>query len=113
MTTTNRAIIIGGGIGGLAAAIALKRSGLNALVVERADDLREVGAGLTLFSNAMKALDQLGLGAAIRAVSAPVEYSEIRSWRGDVITAKPFGSAGVGISALAADPKGLGSRSDY
>ena len=59
MTTTHIAVI-GGGIGGLTAAIALRRKGLDARVYERAPALREVGAGIWMPPNAMQVFDRLG-----------------------------------------------------
>src|ERR1700730_11160203 len=62
-------IIIGAGIGGLAAALALQRHGLRVSVYEQAPELREFGAGLMVTPNAMHALDFLGAGEAIAATS--------------------------------------------
>jgi len=59
-----RALIVGGGIGGLAAAIALQRVGIKATVYDKVPQITEVGAGLSLWSNAMVALRRLGLDAA-------------------------------------------------
>jgi FAD-dependent urate hydroxylase len=59
-----RALVVGGGIGGLAAAVALRRAGHDVTVYERAERLREVGAGLGISANALAALDRLGLRAA-------------------------------------------------
>ena len=59
------AVVVGGGIGGLSAAIALRRAGWNVWVLERAPNIREVGAGLTLMTNALRGLEALGLGAAV------------------------------------------------
>ncbi|MBY8870357.1 FAD-dependent monooxygenase [Micromonospora sp. PLK6-60] len=61
------AIVVGGGIGGLAAAVALHRHGWRVTVLERAAVAGEVGAGLSLMANGLRALDALGLGAAVRA----------------------------------------------
>ena len=61
-----RALVIGGGVAGLASAIALRSAGLDVLVCERAQRLEEVGAGLTLAPDAMQALELLGVAAAIR-----------------------------------------------
>lgn len=62
-----RAIVVGGGIGGLTAAIALRRIGVEVVVFERAGELREIGAGISLWVNAMKALERIGLAEAVRA----------------------------------------------
>jgi len=62
-----KAIIIGGGIGGLAAAIAMRRRGIDADEYERSPVLMEVGAGISLWPNAVKALEQLGLGEDLRS----------------------------------------------
>jgi 2-polyprenyl-6-methoxyphenol hydroxylase-like FAD-dependent oxidoreductase len=77
-----RAIIIGAGIGGLAAAIGLRRAGLDVAVYERAAALAEVGAGITLWPNAIKALRQLGLDDAIRAIGVLEGQGGIRTPRG-------------------------------
>lgn len=61
--------VVGGGIGGLATAIALHRAGLRPRVYEQAPVLGEVGAGLSVTPNAVKALEWLGLGAAVRAIA--------------------------------------------
>ena len=56
-----KVMIVGAGIGGLCAAITLQQNGLEAIVYEKAENLGEVGAGLTLWSNAIKVLRTLGL----------------------------------------------------
>ena len=56
-----KALVIGGGIGGLAAAIGLRRAGWEVEVFEAAPEMREVGAGLSIWINALKAMDRLGL----------------------------------------------------
>ncbi len=70
-----RALIIGGGIGGLAAALALHRSGWRVQVLEQAAGFAEVGAGLSIQPNALRALEALALGDQVRAravTDAPV-----------------------------------------
>jgi len=62
-------VIVGAGIGGLASALALHRAGLRPRVYEQAAVLGEVGAGLSVTPNAVKALDWLGVGAELRAVA--------------------------------------------
>ncbi|MCX4986941.1 FAD-dependent monooxygenase [Streptomyces sp. NBC_00572] len=70
----HRAVIVGAGIGGLTAAVALHRSGRQVTVLERAADLAPVGAGIGLAPNAQRALDVIGLGDRVRALAA---------WQGD------------------------------
>src|SRR5882757_5887523 len=65
------AVVVGAGIGGLAAAVALRRVGWDVTVLERSAELGEVGAGLTLWPNALRALAAIGVGEAVRAVSVP------------------------------------------
>jgi 2-polyprenyl-6-methoxyphenol hydroxylase-like FAD-dependent oxidoreductase len=61
-----RAIVVGGGIGGLATAIALDQAGWEVDVFERQEGFSEIGASLTLWPNALAALDALGVGAEVR-----------------------------------------------
>jgi 2-polyprenyl-6-methoxyphenol hydroxylase-like FAD-dependent oxidoreductase len=79
---SDRALIVGAGIGGLATAIALQRTGREVLVLERAPELWEVGAGISLWPNAVKALRRLGIGDAVEAAGAPAHDAAFRSWRG-------------------------------
>ncbi|MGW6420106.1 FAD-dependent oxidoreductase [Streptomyces sp. NPDC055055] len=69
-----RAVVVGAGIGGLTAAVALSRSGWRVTVLERAAALTPVGAGIGLAPNAQRALDVIGLGDRVRDLSA---------WQGD------------------------------
>ena len=84
-----KAIVIGAGIGGLSAAIALRRAGVEALVFERTRELKELGAGLSLTANATKALNGLGLTDALRGIGIPIGVAEIRAWRGEVLSRIP------------------------
>ncbi|MEV7086309.1 FAD-dependent monooxygenase [Streptomyces sp. NPDC093085] len=65
-----RALVIGGGIGGLTAATALHQRGWAVTVLERAPALTPVGAGIGLMPNAQRALDVLGLGDRVRELAA-------------------------------------------
>ncbi|ATL25126.1 FAD-dependent monooxygenase [Streptomyces formicae] len=65
----NTAVVVGGGIGGLAAAIGLDRVGWDVTVLERADVLEDAGAGISLAANGLRALDALGVGEAVREAS--------------------------------------------
>lgn len=70
MGRTIRVVVVGAGIGGLAAAAALRWRGFEVQVHERATGLGEVGAGLQLAPNAVKVLRALGLEQALRRVSS-------------------------------------------
>ncbi|MCH6163854.1 FAD-dependent monooxygenase [Streptomyces marispadix] len=62
----HRTLVVGGGIGGLATALGIARSGRQVHVLERADALVEIGAGLQVGPNASRALDELGILDDIR-----------------------------------------------
>src|SRR5215207_5193260 len=64
-TSALRVAIVGGGIGGIAAANALLQRGMEVYVYEQASALTEVGAGLALQPNGLRMLRRLGFGAAI------------------------------------------------
>lgn len=80
-----RALIAGAGIGGLTTAIALRQAGIEVDVFERAPALLEVGAGISLWPNAVKLLDRLGVGATLRAASATSYRGGIHDWRGRLL----------------------------
>ncbi len=74
-----RVAIIGGGIGGLTAARALCRRGIEVHIYEAAPELREIGAGVALHPNAMKVLRSLGLEDDVRAVAGRSEWALTRN----------------------------------
>ncbi len=78
MTSDQSVLIIGGGIGGLSAALALRQVGVRAQVFEQAEALKEVGAGVSLWPNAMRALAQLGLAEPVMADHQRLERIVIR-----------------------------------
>ena len=79
-------IIIGGGIGGLTAAIALKRQGFNVAVFERAKAVGDVGAGISLGITASKGLYSLGLQQEIRAASdVPLSSAAVHYQTGEIL----------------------------
>jgi salicylate hydroxylase len=61
--------IVGGGIGGLTAALSLQRAGVHVSVYERAPEFREVGAGIIISEAALRGLDFLGVCDAVRALA--------------------------------------------
>ncbi|WP_338880074.1 FAD-dependent monooxygenase [Achromobacter veterisilvae] len=73
-------LIAGAGLGGLTAALALQRRGLRVRVLEQAQVLREVGAGIQLSANANRVLYQLGLEDALMEVARPTAGKRIRLW---------------------------------
>lgn len=86
-----RALIVGGGVGGLAAAVALERAGADPQVFERAPAIREIGAGLSLWANAIRGLERIGLAAAIDSVGVAYEVGGVRTAAGATISPAAFG----------------------
>jgi len=77
MNTPNKAlpvIVAGGGIGGLAAALALVRQGFQVTVLEQAPEIGEIGAGIQLGPNAFHAFDALGVGDKARGRAVYTDY---------------------------------------
>jgi 2-polyprenyl-6-methoxyphenol hydroxylase-like FAD-dependent oxidoreductase len=77
--------IIGGGIGGVAAAVALHQVGIDSVVYERAPELREVGAGMMLWPNATRVLREMGLLENIMALGGPSTHFLVRATCGKVL----------------------------
>lgn len=87
-------LVAGGGIGGLAAALALARQGLHVKVLEQAPEIGEIGAGIQLGPNAFAAFDALGVGERARARAVYTEWMEMRDAIDEsVICSVPFGEA--------------------
>ncbi len=79
---TISAIIVGGGIGGLTAAVALRQQGIQATVIEQATQLMPLGAGLSIWTNAVRCLRQLGLADELQALGSVVTRVGIHRWDG-------------------------------
>lgn len=84
------AIVVGAGIGGLACAIALRGLGLQVRVLERAPDSTAVGAGITLWPNALAALDHLGARAAVERAGRVIAESAILEPDGTELSVAPL-----------------------
>ena len=77
--------IVGGGIGGLTAALALSESTHDITVFERSAGIREIGAGVQISPNAGRLLHSLGLGAAYSEISVHPHRVVLRRWEDDSI----------------------------
>ena len=77
--------IVGGGIGGIAAAVALHQAGLGVIVYEKALALREVGAGMMLWPNATQVLREMGLLESVLACSGPNTHFLVRDSSGTIL----------------------------
>jgi 2-polyprenyl-6-methoxyphenol hydroxylase-like FAD-dependent oxidoreductase len=84
-----KVIVLGGGIGGLTSAIALQRIGVDVDVYEQAPELREVGAGIGLALNALRALDALGLAGELQAEGVSAVQGGLRRPNGDLLVSIP------------------------
>ncbi|MER5468246.1 NAD(P)/FAD-dependent oxidoreductase [Streptomyces sp. NPDC002935] len=77
------ALVIGGGIAGPIAAMALRQAGIEATVHEAYDSTADqVGGGMTIAPNGQNALDAIGAGDLVRAIGTPVTAMGLRSWTG-------------------------------
>ena len=92
LPTGSRIAVVGAGIGGLITAIALRDRGYRVDLYEQGSAMAAIGAGVSLGANGVRLLDRLGLGAAVREISAPLPRLQIHHWRtGDAIYQHPMG----------------------
>jgi 2-polyprenyl-6-methoxyphenol hydroxylase-like FAD-dependent oxidoreductase len=99
MPPRGRALIIGGGIGGMAVANGLQRLGMDVAVFEQAPKLEAIGAAIGIQTNAIKALRHLGCADAVVAKGVEIETYEYRSWRGSPLFTLPQGDIGRRLGA--------------
>lgn len=104
MRDRKHAVVVGGGIGGLCAAIGLRRAGWRVTVVERVSGFAPVGAGISLYPNAMRSLEALGLGKEISGLASEQLGSGLRTPNGrwlcrfdDAMVPRLLGGYVVGI----------------
>ncbi|MFZ1920643.1 MAG: FAD-dependent oxidoreductase, partial [Xanthobacteraceae bacterium] len=76
-----RVVVVGGGIGGLTAALALERRGAEVIVCEQSPVHSEIGAGINLTPNAVKAFRALGIDNEVEAIGWASAFQLIRSWK--------------------------------
>jgi salicylate hydroxylase len=81
LTMDKKILIVGGGIGGLAAALSCARSGLPVQLLEQSNVFSEVGAGIQMGPNVVRVLEGWGLGAQLKAVAAFPQRLEVRNAR--------------------------------
>ena len=94
MATARTVIIAGAGIGGLTAALALAQRGFEVTLLEAADRLDEVGAGLQLSPNAARVLVALGIAERLKPHVVVPEHLAVRNARsGRLLAQGPLGAA--------------------
>ena len=100
-----RAVIVGGGIGGIAAAVALVRAGVDVRVCEQGQRLAEVGAGVSLAPNGLRMLERLGVGEGIGRLGARHVSTELKLSDGRPAWHEPhqFARAGRNVGIHRAD----------
>lgn len=87
-------IVAGAGLGGLTLALCLARAGFAVRVLEQANVLGEVGAGVQISANGARVLYHLGLAEALQAVAFKPERGEMRHWQsGETLSSRPLGQA--------------------
>ncbi|TRW83321.1 FAD-binding protein [Mycolicibacterium sp. 018/SC-01/001] len=91
---TTSVVIAGAGIGGLTAALTLHRRGLPVTVVERAQRLQPLGVGINLLPHAVRELDALGLGSALRSISIAPQAIAYFDSAGRHLFSEPRGVSG-------------------
>ena len=100
-----RAVVVGGGIGGIAAAVALAQAGIDVRVYEQARELTEVGAGVSLAPNGLRMLDRLGVGEGIGRLGARHLSTQLRHADGQPVRHEPheFAQPGRNVGIHRAD----------
>jgi 2-polyprenyl-6-methoxyphenol hydroxylase-like FAD-dependent oxidoreductase len=90
MSKGPRVAIVGGGIGGLTAAVAMHGRGIDVKVYEQSLQITEIGAGVSLSPNAIKALRALGLAVPIAEIGFESDHQLVRTWNTGDIVSKVF-----------------------
>ena len=92
MTDARKALIVGAGIGGLTAALAMREGDMDVTVFEQAPRLQDVqaGGGLLVWNNGMRALREIGLHEEAEKSAAVLDLTTFNSYRGDVLATWPI-----------------------
>lgn len=98
MTRPRTALVAGGGVAGASAALALQKAGIEPVVLEARDGPAGEGAFLTLGSNGIGALHQLGADAPALAAGFPTPAMTLRSWTGKRLGDVPASTARPGAA---------------
>lgn len=106
------ALVIGAGVGGLCAALALRRRGARATILEQADSVSETGAGLQISPNGLRVIDALGLGGRLRSVAVEARRVRLRDHRGRDLLALDIGAAAGGGHLLVHRQDLIGALAD-
>ncbi len=88
-----KAIIVGGGIGGLSMALSLHQAGIQAKVFESVKEIGAIGAGINLQPNAVREFDEMGLGTALAATGVATQKWSCYNKHGQLIWSEPRGIA--------------------
>jgi 2-polyprenyl-6-methoxyphenol hydroxylase-like FAD-dependent oxidoreductase len=102
MAQLDRVVIVGGGVGGLTTALALKRAGVEVEVHERYPELAGRATGFTLWSYAIRHLMELGIDDPTE-IGSPIEFTEIRNQEGRLIELMPVGEVSRKLEAPSCD----------
>ncbi|GAA1972894.1 FAD-dependent oxidoreductase [Kitasatospora viridis] len=87
---TGTAVVVGAGVGGLATALGLRRAGWRVKVLERRAQPERYGTAFALHPTAQRALDQLGVGAAVGRRAVPYRGARVRTPQGRVLASLPL-----------------------
>jgi salicylate hydroxylase len=98
-----RVAVIGGGIGGLSTAVALRATGAHVEVFEQARQLSEVGAGLGIQQNGQRVLVRLGLGPEINRIGSRLKGFRIYTSDGSVLADETYPAGVVQLAVHRAD----------
>lgn len=98
---SDRVIIAGAGIGGLAAASALRQAGASVTVLEQVDRMAkiQVGIGMVLWPNGMRALQRLGVADVVQARANPLDALQFYSASGERLMSYPVAGLSKGVGA--------------